>query len=123
MPVFLVEQEDEENADPDDVVAAVRKLWNRSCIPATFKLGEWLERTEKAPVVTSEVEAAHKWPLLTPVATEKPKEPAQVDQGMYKNSSKLKMEIFQKRLGLQLVYHTHQQNRLHLRYAVDTARP
>ena len=87
MPILLVEQEDEENADPDDVVAAVRKLWHGSCIPATFKLAEWLERTEKSPVVTSEVEAAHKWPLLTPITPEKPKEPTQEDQGMSKNSS------------------------------------
>ena len=83
IPILVVNKDDAEVLNADDVVESVRKLWHQSCIPATFKLNEWLERTGKAPVTMAEVEATPKWPLLKPTAGEKPKEQEKNDQGMF----------------------------------------
>ena len=81
VPVLIVGEEDREPLDGNDLVVAFRKLWHGSCIPATFTIQEWLERTKKSPVSTAEVEATHKWPLVSPPPKQPTQEPSEDARG------------------------------------------
>ena len=63
-PILLVTEDDNEKVNGEELVEAFRKFWNGSCFPATYNVQEWRDRTKKAPISTTEVEATHKWPLV-----------------------------------------------------------
>ena len=64
LPFIVKDVGDEEPLTNDDVLVEVRRLWNQAKSPSIFTLEEWKERTEIAPVATTEVFCENRWPLV-----------------------------------------------------------
>ena len=75
LPFIMKDVGDEEPLTSGDVLEAVRKLWHQAKSPSIFTLEEWKERTERAPVATTEVFCENRWPLV-----KKPVEKADEEQ-------------------------------------------
>ena len=75
LPFIVKDVGDEEPLTSDDVLVEVRRLWNQAKSPSIFTLEDWKERTERTPVVTTEVFCENRWPLV-----KKPVEKADEEQ-------------------------------------------